>query len=145
VKEPQPTFSACLCAEFIVWHPIKYARMLGDLLRKHKANVWLINTGWSGGPYGTGERIRLDYTRAIVNAALTGELDKVKTHTDPIFGLAVPTEIAGVPAKVLNPRQTWSDPAAYDAQAKKLAAMFRENFDKFGSVDAGTRNAGPKG
>jgi phosphoenolpyruvate carboxykinase (ATP) len=145
VKEPQPTFSACFGAAFLVWHPIKYARMLGDLLRKHKANVWLINTGWSGGPYGTGERIRLDYTRAIVNAALTGELDKVKTHTDSIFGLAVPTQIAGVPAKVLNPRQTWSDPAAYDAQAKRLAAMFRENFDKFGNVDAGTRNAGPKG
>jgi phosphoenolpyruvate carboxykinase (ATP) len=119
--------------------------MLGDLLRRHKANVWLINTGWSGGPYGTGERIRLDYTRAIVNAALTGALDKVKTQTDSILGLARPAEIGGVPSRVLDPRQTWADPAAYDAQARKLAAMFRDNFEKFGSVDAATKNAGPKG
>jgi phosphoenolpyruvate carboxykinase (ATP) len=145
VKEPQPTFSACFGAAFLVWPAAKYARMLGDLLDKHKAKVWLINTGWSGGPYGTGKRIDLDYTRAIVNAALTGELDKVKTQTDPVFGLAVPTEVKGVPAKVLNPRETWQDPAAYDAQAKKLARMFRENFEKIGNVDAATKNAGPKG
>jgi phosphoenolpyruvate carboxykinase (ATP) len=145
VKEPQPTFSACFGAAFLVWHATKYARMLGELLRKHESKVWLINTGWSGGPYGTGKRIDLEYTRAIVNAALAGELDKVKTQTDPIFGLAIPTEIKGVPAKVLNPRETWPDPAAYDAQAKRLAGMFRENFDKFGSVDAPTKNAGPKG
>lgn len=145
VKEPQPTFSACFGAAFLVWQPIKYARMLGDLLRRHKANVWLINTGWSGGPPGTGKRINLEYTRAIVNAALTGQLDKVKTQTDQVFGLAVPAEIKGVPSKVLNPRQTWDDAAAYDAQAKKLAAMFRQNFDKFENVDAATRNAGPKG
>jgi len=145
VKEPQPTFSACFGAAFLVWHPSKYAWMLGELLRKHESKVWLINTGWSGGPYGTGKRIELEYTRAIVNAALAGELDNVKTQTDPIFGLAIPTEIKGVPAKVLNPRETWPDPAAYDAQAKKLAGMFRENFDKFGNVDAATKAAGPKG
>jgi phosphoenolpyruvate carboxykinase (ATP) len=145
VKEPQPTFSACFGAAFLVWPAAKYARMLGELLDKHKAKVWLINTGWSGGPYGAGKRIDLDYTRAIVNAALTGELDKVKTHTDPVFGLAVPTEVKGVPAKVLNPRETWQDPAAYDAQAKKLARMFRDNFEKIGNVDAATKNAGPKG
>jgi phosphoenolpyruvate carboxykinase (ATP) len=145
VKEPQPTFSACFGAAFLVWHATKYARMLGDLLRKHESKVWLINTGWSGGPYGTGKRIDLEYTRAIVNAALGGELDEVKTHTDPIFGLAIPNETKGVPAKVLNPRETWADTRAYDAQAKKLAGMFRENFDKFGSVDAATKNAGPKG
>ena len=145
VKEPQPTFSACFGAAFLVWHATKYARMLGDLLRKHESKVWLINTGWSGGPYGTGKRIDLEYTRAIVNAALAGELDEVKTHTDPIFGLAIPNETKGVPAKVLNPRETWADTRAYDAQAKKLAGMFRENFDKFGSVDAATKNAGPKG
>jgi phosphoenolpyruvate carboxykinase (ATP) len=145
VKEPQPTFSACFGAAFLVWHATKYARMLGDLLRKHESKVWLINTGWSGGPYGTGKRIDLEYTRAIVNAALAGELDEVKTHTDPIFGLAIPAETKGVPAKVLNPRETWPDTRAYDAQAKKLAGMFRENFDKFGSVDAATKNAGPKG
>jgi phosphoenolpyruvate carboxykinase (ATP) len=144
VKEPQPTFSACFGAAFLVWHATKYARMLGDLLRQHKSNVWLINTGWSGGPYGTGKRINLKYTRAIVNAALAGALDKVKTQTDPVFGLAVPVAIDGVPDRVLTPRATWSDAAAYDAQAKKLAGMFRENFEKFGSVDTATKNAGPK-
>ncbi|MFL5510396.1 MAG: phosphoenolpyruvate carboxykinase (ATP) [Gemmatimonadaceae bacterium] len=144
VKEPQPTFSACFGAAFLVWHPTKYAKMLGELLRQHKSNVWLINTGWSGGAYGVGKRIKLDYTRAIAHAALAGELDKVKMHTDPIFGLAVPNEIAGVPSKVLSPRDTWSDSAAYDAQAKKLAGMFRENFEKFGDVDTAIRNAGPK-
>jgi phosphoenolpyruvate carboxykinase (ATP) len=145
VKEPQPTFSACFGAAFLVWPATKYARMLGDHLREHDAKVWLINTGWSGGPYGTGERIKLKYTRAIVHAALTGELDESDTRRDPIFELAVPTEINRVPANVLNPRSTWSDPAAYDAQAKKLARMFRENFEKIGNVDAATKNAGPKG
>ena len=145
VKEPQPTFSACFGAAFLVWHATKYARMLGDHLREHDSKVWLINTGWSGGPYGTGERIQLKYTRAIVHAALGGELDESDTRRDPIFELAVPTEINRVPANVLNPRSTWSDPAAYDAQAKKLAGMFRENFEKIGNVDAATKNAGPKG
>ena len=145
VKEPQPTFSACFGAAFLVWHATKYARMLGDQLREHDSKVWLINTGWSGGPYGTGERIKLKYTRAIVQAVLGGELDDSYTRRDPIFELAVPTEINRVPAIVLNPRSTWSDPAAYDAQAKKLARMFRENFEKIGNVDAATKNAGPKG
>ncbi|HZD84283.1 MAG TPA: phosphoenolpyruvate carboxykinase (ATP) [Gemmatimonadaceae bacterium] len=145
VKEPQPTFSACFGAAFLVWHATKYARMLGDHLREHDSKVWLINTGWSGGPYGTGERIKLKYTRAIVHAALAGELDESDTRRDPIFELRVPTEINRVPANVLNPRSTWSDPAAYDAQARKLAAMFRENFEKIGNVDAATKNAGPKG
>jgi phosphoenolpyruvate carboxykinase (ATP) len=145
VKEPQPTFSACFGAAFLVWHATKYARMLGDRLREHDSKVWLINTGWSGGPYGTGERIKLKYTRAIVHAALTGELDESDTRRDPIFELAVPTEINRVPANVLNPRSTWSDPAAYDAQARRLAGMFRENFEKIGNVDAATKNAGPKG
>jgi phosphoenolpyruvate carboxykinase (ATP) len=145
VKEPQPTFSACFGAAFLVWHATKYARMLGDHLREHDSKVWLINTGWSGGPYGTGERIKLKYTRAIVHAALAGELDESDTRRDPIFGLAVPTEINRVPANVLNPRSTWSDPEAYDAQARKLADMFRENFEKIGNVDAATKNAGPKG
>ena len=145
VREPQPTFSACFGAAFLVWHPTKYAKMLGSLLSAHKANVWLINTGWSGGPYGIGKRMKLAHTRAMVHAALAGELDSVKTDTDPVFGLAVPSEIKGVPSKVLNPRSTWPDPAAYDAQAKNLARMFRENFEKFGSVDSATKNAGPKG
>ncbi|HEV7594071.1 MAG TPA: phosphoenolpyruvate carboxykinase (ATP) [Gemmatimonadaceae bacterium] len=145
VKEPQPTFSACFGAAFLVWHPTKYAKMLGELLNEHKSHVWLINTGWSGGAYGTGKRIKLAYTRAIARAALAGDLDDVKTDIDPIFGLAVPAEIKGVPNKVLNPRSTWPDPAAYDAQARKLAAMFRENFETFGSVESAVKNAGPKG
>ena len=145
VSEPQPTFSACFGAAFLVWHPTKYAAMLGKLLNQHKSNVWLVNTGWSGGAYGTGKRMKLAHTRAMVNAALAGDLDNVKTERDPIFGLAVPTEIKGVPAKVLNPRATWHDAAAYDIQAKKLARMFRENFEKFGNVETATKNAGPKG
>jgi len=145
VKEPQPTFSACFGAAFLVWQPIKYARMLGELLREHDSNVWLINTGWSGGPYGTGKRIALEHTRSIVNEVLAGTLDSAKTQTDPIFGLAVPVAINGVPPNVLKPRATWKDGAAYDAQARKLAAMFRDNFEKFENVDAAIRNAGPKG
>jgi len=145
VKEPQPTFSACFGAAFLVWQPIKYARMLGELLREHDSNVWLINTGWSGGPYGIGKRIALEHTRSIVNEVLAGTLDSAKTQTDPIFGLAVPVAINGVPPNVLKPRATWKDGAAYDAQAKKLAAMFRDNFEKFENVDAAIKNAGPKG
>jgi phosphoenolpyruvate carboxykinase (ATP) len=144
VLEPQPTFSACFGAAFLVWHPTKYAQMLGKLLREHKSSVWLINTGWSGGPYGTGKRMKLAHTRAIVHAVLAGTEEKVETRIDPIFGLAIPTEVDGVPSSVLNPRATWKDGAAYDAQARKLAKMFRENFDKFGSVDSATKDAGPK-
>jgi len=107
--------------------------------------VWLINTGWSGGPYGTGKRMKLAHTRAMIHAVLAGDLDNVKTETDPVFGLAIPTEIKGVPNKVLNPRATWPDVAAYDAQARKLAKMFRENFETFGSGEAAIKNAGPKG
>ena len=144
VKEPQPTFSACFGAAFLVWPAVKYAKMLGQLLKEHQSNTWLINTGWTGGPYGKGKRIKLSYTRTIAKAALAGELAKVKTQKDPVFGLAVPTEIPGVPQEVLNPRTTWADPNAYDEQAKKLATMFRDNFAKFGTIDAAIRNAGPK-
>jgi len=145
VTEPQATFSACFGAVFLVWHPTKYAEMLGELLRRHKAHVWLVNTGWSGGAYGTGQRMKLAHTRAMVRAALAGQLDDIPVRTDPIFGLSVPTSIEGVPANVLDPRATWKDPAAYDAQAKKLAQMFRENVKKFGSAVApGIIAAGPK-
>jgi phosphoenolpyruvate carboxykinase (ATP) len=143
VTEPQATFSACFGAVFLVWHPTKYAHMLGDLLREHKANVWLVNTGWSGGAYGTGKRMKLAYTRAMIGAALAGKLDAAQLKTDPIFGLHIPTEITNVPSEVLDPRKTWSDGTAYDAQAKKLAEMFRKNFEKFGDVDAKIRGAGP--
>ncbi|HSA57954.1 MAG TPA: phosphoenolpyruvate carboxykinase (ATP) [Gemmatimonadaceae bacterium] len=143
VTEPQATFSACFGAVFLVWHPAKYAEMLGRLLDEHRAHVWLVNTGWSGGPYGVGARMKLAHTRAMVRAALSGALDDTPTSPDPVFGLAVPVDIPGVPAQVLNPRRTWSDPAAYDAQARKLAEMFRTNFEKFGRVDERVRQAGP--
>lgn len=143
VTEPQATFSACFGAVFLVWHPTKYAEMLGQLLKEHGSHVWLVNTGWSGGAYGTGKRMKLSYTRAMVNAALHGELDSVKTRKDPVFGLEVPTAIEKVPAEVLDPRGTWKDGAAYDAQAKKLAGMFRKNFEKFGAMDSKIREAGP--
>jgi phosphoenolpyruvate carboxykinase (ATP) len=146
VTEPQATFSACFGAVFLVWHPTKYAHMLGELLKQHDAQVWLVNTGWSGGAYGTGSRMKLSHTRAMVRAVLEGKLAKVATETDPVFGLAIPTTIDGVPADVLNPRKTWKDVAAYDVQAKKLAAMFRENIKKFGdAVTPAILGVGPKG
>jgi phosphoenolpyruvate carboxykinase (ATP) len=146
VTEPQATFSACFGAVFLVWHPTKYAEMLGELLKKHRSQVWLVNTGWSGGSYGVGARMKLPYTRAMVRAALSGDLEKESTVTDPIFGLHIPVHVDGVPNEVLNPRNTWKDSAAYDAQAKKLAAMFQENIKKFGSaVSADILGAGPKG
>ena len=146
VTEPQATFSACFGAVFLVWHPTKYAEMLGALLDKHKAQVWLVNTGWSGGAYGTGARMKLSYTRAMVRSALAGKLEKVKTVTDPVFGLHLPDAIEGVPADILQPRNTWKDGAAYDAQATKLAAMFVENIKKFGAaVSPAILGAGPKG
>ena len=145
VTEPQATFSACFGAVFLVWHPTKYAAMLGELLKAHNADVWLVNTGWSGGPYGVGKRMKLAYTRAMVHEALSGHLHEIPTQTDPIFGLHVPTDVKGVPPEILTPRWTWDDPEAYDAQAKKLAEMFRKNFEKFGSVDAAIANAGPHG
>ncbi len=146
VTEPQATFSACFGAVFLVWHPTKYAEMLGEKLAEHGSQVWLVNTGWSGGPYGTGSRMKLGYTRAMVRAALSGALDAAPTTTDPVFGLAVPTAVAGVPDAILDARGTWPDPAAYDAQARKLAGMFRQNIEKFGAaVSPAIRAAGPRG
>jgi phosphoenolpyruvate carboxykinase (ATP) len=145
VTEPQATFSACFGAVFLVWHPTKYAEMLGSLLREHGSNVWLVNTGWSGGPYGVGKRMKLAYTRAMVKAALSGAVDSSALRVDPIFGLGVPTSVPGVPSEILDPRVTWPDGAAYDEQAKKLAGMFRKNFEKFGETSDDIREAGPKG
>jgi phosphoenolpyruvate carboxykinase (ATP) len=145
VKEPQATFSSCFGAVFLVWHPWKYAEMLGRLIEQHGSDVWLVNTGWTGGAYGVGTRMKLAHTRKMVHALLQGDLAKGKTVVDPVFGLAVPTEIAGVPKSVLQPRETWSDQGAYDAQAKKLAGMFQENFKKFESfVSDAVRAAGPR-
>jgi phosphoenolpyruvate carboxykinase (ATP) len=145
VTEPQATFSACFGAVFLVWPASKYAALLGERLARHGSNVWLVNTGWTGGPYGVGKRMSLSATRAMVRAALGGQLDHVPTTTDPVFGLAVPTSVPGVPASVLQPRSAWLDPAAYDAQAHKLAGMFRTNFEKFaGTIDPRVAEAGPR-
>jgi phosphoenolpyruvate carboxykinase (ATP) len=144
VTEPQATFSACFGAVFLVWKPMKYAEMLGERLRKHGSKVWLVNTGWTGGAYGTGHRMKLEHTREMIHAALSGKLDEVELETDPIFGLHVPRSVPGVPEEVLNPRNTWPDGAAYDEQAKELAGMFQENFEKFDGVSDEIRNAGPK-
>jgi phosphoenolpyruvate carboxykinase (ATP) len=144
VTEPQATFSACFGAVFLVWHPTKYAHMLGELLHRHQANVWLVNTGWSGGAYGTGSRMKLSYTRAMIHALLGGKLDAAPMKVDPIFGLSVPTAVDGVPATVLDARGSWADGAAYDVQAKKLAAMFVDNIKKFGDeVTPAILAAGP--
>lgn len=145
VTEPTATFSACFGAPFMALSPIVYAKMLGEKIRRHEAAVWLINTGWSGGPHGVGRRMAIVHTRAMVRAALTGALADVPTSTDPVFGLRVPGTCSGVPSEVLHPRNTWEDPAAYDAQARKLAGMFVENFTSFADqVPAGVRSAGPQ-
>jgi phosphoenolpyruvate carboxykinase (ATP) len=144
VTEPQPNFSACFGAPFLPRPPKVYAQMLAERVAKHNADVWLLNTGWTGGPYGQGHRFSLKYTRAFVSAILNGSLRGAKFVADPIFGLPIPTEVAGVPSEVLNPRSTWKDGAAYDAQAKKLAALFRANDQKFDLPDE-IRKAGPRG
>ncbi|HEY5060505.1 MAG TPA: phosphoenolpyruvate carboxykinase (ATP) [Gemmatimonadaceae bacterium] len=144
VKEPQATFSSCFGAVFLVWHPTKYAEMLGKLIDAHDADVWLVNTGWTGGPFGVGTRMKLSHTRAMVHALLHGTLHNAKVEKDPVFGLSVPVKIENVPGAVLTPRTTWSDPAAYDEQAQKLSSMFRENFAKFEKlVPAAVVKAGP--
>jgi len=131
VTEPQATFSTCFGAPFLPLHPTVYARLLGEKLAKHQAQVWLVNTGWSGGPVGVGSRMKIAFTRAMVHAALNGELDNVPTTLDPIFGLPIPIACPGIPPEVLNPRNTWADPAAYDQKARELAALFVKNFEKF--------------
>src|SRR5688572_24213403 len=131
VTEPKATFSAGFGAPFLPRHPGEYAAMLAERLERHDVPVWLVNTGWTGGPYGVGERMRIDHTRTMVRAALSGALAGVPYETDPVFGVDVPTRVPGVPSKVLRPRDTWSDAAAYDAKAHELAAMFAENFEDY--------------
>ncbi|MEX2529408.1 MAG: phosphoenolpyruvate carboxykinase (ATP) [Gemmatimonadota bacterium] len=144
VTEPKAAFSACFGAPFLPRPAGVYAGMLGEKLREHGARVWLVNTGWSGGGYGVGKRLRLPYTRAMVREALAGNLDDVPFHVDPTFGLHVPKEVDGVPTVLLTPRDTWKDPEAYDAAAARLADMFRENFRKYeGQVDEVVKRAGP--
>ncbi len=142
VTEPQPNFSACFGGPFMPRPPMRYAEMLRDRIASHKANVWLLNTGWTGGPYGTGSRFKLAYTRAFVTAILDGSLAKTSYVNHPIFGLAMPTAVQGVPTEVLDPRRTWKDAAAYDAKAKELAQKFRANDVKFAMTDS-VRAAGP--
>ncbi|BAS28516.1 phosphoenolpyruvate carboxykinase [Limnochorda pilosa] len=145
VKEPQATFSSCFGAPFMALHPEVYARLLGEKIARHGVGVWLVNTGWTGGPYGTGHRMPIAHTRAMVKAALTGALDGVPVRTDPFFGLQVPERVPGVPPEALDVRSTWSDPEAYDAQARKLAGMFAANFEPFASaVPEAVRQAGPR-
>jgi len=131
VEGVQPTFSTCFGAPFMVHHPTVYAKLLGERIAQHEATCWLVNTGWNGGPYGVGKRMRIAYTRAMVNAAIEGRLNGVAYEHEPFFGLAIPTSVPDVPSDVLNPRAAWADTAAYDAQAKKLAGLFAENFKRF--------------
>jgi phosphoenolpyruvate carboxykinase (ATP) len=130
VTEPQATFSACFGAPFMALPPLTYARLLGEKIARHNVDVWLVNTGWSGGAYGQGQRIKLGHTRAIIRAILSGALKEVQTKPDAVFGVNVPTSCPGVPAEMLHPRQTWRDPSAYDRTAEKLAGMFKQNFDE---------------
>ncbi len=143
VKEPQTTFSTCFGAPFLPLHPSVYADMLGKKIDEHDTNVYLVNTGWSGGPYGVGKRMSIKYTRAMVTAALNGDLEKGEFKPHPVFKVLVPTACPNVPAEVLDPRSTWEDKAAYDAQAKDLAARFVKNFAKYDNMPAEIIAAGP--
>jgi phosphoenolpyruvate carboxykinase (ATP) len=145
ITEPQATFSACFGAAFMVWHPSKYAELLAEKMEVHGATAWLVNTGWTGGPHGVGARISLKYTRAIIDAIHDGSLADVRYVEDPLFGLAVPTSCPNVPAEILMPKNTWTDQAAYDRQARKLADLFTKNFEQYKAdssqaiIDAGPR------
>jgi phosphoenolpyruvate carboxykinase (ATP) len=131
VTEPKSTFSACFGAPFLPLHPGKYAQMLGEKMQRNKVNVWMINTGWTGGPYGIGNRMKLKYTRAMITAALEGRLNVIEFEPHPVFGMMIPTECPGVPSEILNPRNTWADKNAYDDKAKFLASLFIKNFEKY--------------
>ena len=144
VLEPQATFSTCFGAPFLPQPPAVYARLLGERLDRHEARVWLVNTGWTGGPFGEGERMPIAATRALLRAALAGELDRVEYRTDEVFGFEVPVEVPGVDSKLLDPRSTWRDPEAYDGKARELAAMFRENFAGFAEAGEAVTAAGPR-
>jgi phosphoenolpyruvate carboxykinase (ATP) len=145
VSEPQPTFSACFGAPFLPQPPAVYARMLGEKLDRHGSAVWLVNTGWTGGPFGEGTRMPIQATRTILRAALAGELDGVETRTDEVFGLAVPVRVPGVEQRLLDPRSTWRNPSAYDEKARELARLFADNFARrFADVDETIHSAGPR-
>ena len=146
ITEPQPTFSTLFGEPFMPLPAERYAEMLGERLEKYNTKVYLVNTGWSGGPYGVGSRMKLKYTRSMVTAALDGSIEKSKFIHDDLFNVDIPTEINNCPSEILNPKDTWSDKNAYDEQAKKLAKMFKENFEsKYPNMPAAIKNAGPKG
>jgi phosphoenolpyruvate carboxykinase (ATP) len=144
VNTPQATFSSCFGAPFLPLRPIEYANLLRERIEKHNVRCFLVNTGWTGGPYGVGERININYTRAMVSAALNGSLNNVETYTDPVFGLRIPISCPGVPGELLLPRNTWSDKDAYDRDAVGLASDFKKNFQQFVQVSDDVRNAGPR-
>jgi phosphoenolpyruvate carboxykinase (ATP) len=145
VTEPTATFSACFGGPFLPRHPVVYAEMLGARLREGSANVWLVNTGWTGGAYGSGHRMKLQFTRAMVRAALAGRLDEMDTEPEPVFGLRVPVGVPDVPTECLRPRDTWLDAAAYDSKARELAGMFRDNFVRYADkVGDRVAAAGPR-
>jgi phosphoenolpyruvate carboxykinase (ATP) len=145
VTEPQATFSACFGEPCMVQSPAVYAQLLGDKIAKHQVDVWLVNTGWSGGPYGVGKRMDIAHTRALIHAVLDGSLRNVPTRHDDVLNLTVPLSCPNVPDSVLNPRDTWTDPVAYDLQAAKLAEMFQQNFERFaGQVSPEIAAVGPQ-
>ena len=145
VTEPEATFSPCFGGPFMVWHPTKYAEILAEKIKKHNANVWLVNTGWSGGAYGTGKRMKLAYTRSIVDSIHSGELAKASTTKDDLFGFEIPNKVTNVPDDILTPQNTWKDKKAYGDTAKKLAYLFKDNFKAY-ETGSGVKisEAGPK-
>jgi len=144
-KEPQATFSTCFGAPFMVLHPSVYARLLREKIGRHNVDCWLVNTGWSGGPFGVGSRMKIQFTRSIIHAILDGRLSSVPSKPDPVFGIQIPESCPGVPPQILVPRNTWPDMAAFDLKASELAHRFADNFVQFAAgVDAGVRQAGPK-
>ncbi len=145
IIHPETTFSTCFGAPFLPLDPSVYAEMLGKKIDTYNSNVYLINTGWSGGPYGVGKRMSIKHTRAMVTAALSGELEKSEFVLDPIFNVLIPTSCPGVPSEVLNPKNTWADKDAYEKQAKDLASRFTKNFTKYTNMPKNIVDAGPKG
>lgn len=144
VKEPEATFSTCFGAPFMPRHPSEYGNLLRDLIAKHNVDCWLVNTGWTGGAYGVGNRMPIKETRGLLSAALDGSLNNATFRTDDNFGFMVPEAVEGVDTSILNPRDTWADQAAYDAQAQKLVGMFISNFEQFAAhVDQDVRDAAP--
>lgn len=133
ITEPVATFSPCFGGPFMALHPAVYAKLLGEKIKKHSVDVWLINTGWSGGPYGVGSRIKIPHTRAMVKAVLNGSLKNIETKKDPIFGVLIPVSCPGIPPEILEPRNTWKDKDAYDKKAKELLSMFEKNFKEYGA------------